>query len=174
MSREPITRRHFLQAAAAMSAGAVLADLPGFGDMAAHARPLGPTDGVLVVVDLSGGNDARNTLVPVGDPRYHELRGPLALSADRVLPLDGASGLHPSLRFLKRRWDAGQLAIVEGVGDPDPDLSHFVSMARWMSGSRTDATTGWLGRYLDALGGDAFDAVHIGTEIPLTVVGSRR
>ncbi|MGI9644340.1 MAG: DUF1501 domain-containing protein, partial [Ilumatobacteraceae bacterium] len=92
------------------------------------------------------------------------------------LPLDANSGLHPALTELKRFWDLGSLAIVEGVGYPNPDLSHFNSMAKWMSGIPNGVpTTGWLGRWLDGyLAGskDLFAATEIGYSVPLHLVGN--
>ena len=86
------------------------------------------------------------------------------------------SGLHPALTNFKQYWDAGEMAIVEGIGYPDPDLSHFNSMAKWMSGIPSGVpTTGWLGRWLDGyLAGskDLFAATEIGYSVPLHLVGN--
>ena len=106
----------------------------------------------LVIVQLAGGNDGLNTLVPYEDGHYHGARPRLALKPDGVLRLDERVGLHPKLAGLGALWDAGALAIVEGVGYPNPDLSHFKSMAIWRAASPEGTTTqGWAGRYLDSL-----------------------
>ena len=101
------------------------------------ATPIGAHDGIVVNIVLYGGNDGLNTVVPYTNGKYYDIRGPangnLAIPAAQVLPLDGTYGLHPSLAYMKRVWDAGQLAIVHGVGYPNPDLSHFTSMAIWMA-----------------------------------------
>jgi uncharacterized protein (DUF1501 family) len=167
-----LTRRRFLQAAAA-SAGSMALVPSWLADLAGAATPIGPRDGILVAVQLGGGNDGLNTVVPAGDPAYAALRGPVALKATDVLPLGANLGLHPKLTWLKSRFDAGQVAVVQGVGDQAPDLSHFTATARWMSGDGTAGTTGWLGRYVDGLPatGDPFHAVTIGTSVPLLVTG---
>ncbi len=167
-------RRQFLQLAATTVAGAVAtAALPGWTRTAASAAVPTPGDGILVVVNLHGGNDAWNTVVPYATAAYHDRRGPLAIATGDVLRLDDEVGLHPALGFLHQRWLGGQLAIVQGVGDPDPDLSHFTSMARWMSATDgASPRTGWLGRYLDGVAGDSpFVGVTIGPTVPLTLVG---
>jgi uncharacterized protein (DUF1501 family) len=121
------------------------------------------TDRTLVVIEMGGGNDALNTVVPHFDGRYQDLRRELAIAAP--LDLDGEIGLHPDLPFVAERYAMGDVAIVEGLGYPDPDLSHFASMATWWSGQAGGVgATGWLGRYLDSTVGaeDPLAAVTIG------------
>ena len=121
------------------------------------------TERTLIVIELGGGNDGLNTVVPHSDRRYHDLRGDLAIATP--LDLDGEVGLHPELTFVAERFAGGDVAIVEGIGYPDPDLSHFASMATWWSGGQGGVSgTGWLGRYLDGIVGDAdpLAAVTIG------------
>jgi uncharacterized protein (DUF1501 family) len=107
-----------------------------------------PTDRVLVVIELGGGNDGLSTVVPHASDRYHDLRRSTRIQ--NPIDLDGDIGLHPNLTMLSDMYRAGEVAIVEGVGVPDPDLSHFTSMDRWWTGT-TDSVSqaGWLGRYLD-------------------------
>src|SRR3954452_11943515 len=170
-----MTRRRFLQAA--LATGAAAAAAPWLEKAAFAASPLGAGDGIVVVIQMGGGNDGLNTGVPTGDAAYYTKRGTLAISAASALPLVPGCGLHPNLVSLKNRYDAGQVAVVRGVGVPHPDLSHFTSMATWMAGR--DATvagsspTGWLGRWLDGLDGDDLRGVAIGGSCPLTLVGSR-
>ncbi len=150
--------------------------IPGHDPSAWAAGPLGPNDGVLVVLGLFGGNDGLNTVVPFNDGHYYDQHGALAIPGGSTLPLDANSGLHPALTELKRFWDTGNLAIVEGVGYPNPDLSHFNSMAKWMSGMPSGIpTTGWLGRWLDGyLAGskDLYAACEVGYAVPLHLVGN--
>ncbi len=105
----------------------------------------------LVVVQLNGGNDLLNTLPP-SDGRYHDLRPTLALPESDVLALSGVAdvGLHPSLAPMTRFWDAGELAVIRGIGFEVPNRSHFVSMDRWWRADEL-AQPGWLGRVLDSL-----------------------
>ena len=106
------------------------------------------TNRVLVVVELGGGNDGLSMVVPHGNDRYHDLRTTTRI--ENPIDLDGEIGFHPNLAALADMYLAGEVAIVEGVGIPNPDLSHFTSMDRWWTGA-ADSTrrAGWLGRYLD-------------------------
>ena len=107
-----------------------------------------PSNRVLVVVEMGGGNDGLNMVVPHGTDSYFDLRGSIAVTDP--IELDSEIGLHPKLEFLANEYEAGRVALVEGVGVPDPDLSHFVSMASWWNGKPDSSDgTGWLGRYLD-------------------------
>src|SRR5947207_121588 len=105
------------------------------------------SDRTLIVVQMAGGNDGLNTVIPFSDPLYHQMRPTLAMPDSSVLPLDTRLGLHPGLQPLKQLWDAGHLAIVEGVGYPNPSLSHFQAMDIWqtldLSGNGSE---GWLGK----------------------------
>ena len=185
-----IDRRRFLKlvgmgvgAGAALGAnGGLLNSVAGdalgrlFGDPSAWALgPVGPNDGILVVIGMYGGNDGLNTVVPFNDPNYYPQHGALAIPGNQTLRLDGSAGLHPHLPLFKEFWDRGQLAIVEGVGYPNPDLSHFNSMKFWMSARPGQASSsGWIGRWLDGyLGGakDLYAAAEIGGTVPLQLVG---
>ena len=104
----------------------------------------------LVVVQLGGGNDTLNTVVPYGDPDYYKVRPTLAIPQAQVLPLSDKVGFNPNFAPLKALYDGGHLAVVQGVGYPNPNRSHFRSTDIWTS-ARPDIVepTGWLGRYLD-------------------------
>lgn len=173
--RLSLNRRHFLQAAGAVGAATML---PAWlADEAAAATPIGPADGVLVVVTMAGGNDGLNTVVPINDGAYYAKRPNLNIDAASTLPLDSGRGLHPTLTTMHGQWQQGNVAILEGVGHPNPDLSHFTTMGRVMYGHVNDGlpSTGWLGRYMDGLGGsNPFDAVTVGHNVPLTVIGANR
>ncbi|CAN5491974.1 hypothetical protein BH10ACT2_BH10ACT2_13220 [soil metagenome] len=178
------TRRGFLQAVGlgAMS-GAVFSGLApdGLGfDMpdAWAATPIGPSDGVLVNIVFFGGNDGLNTVVPYTNGTYYDRRGSIAIQPGQVLPLDGTFGLHPNLPYLKALWDIGWLGIVHGVGYPDPDLSHFTSMATWMNGrfGSGPPTSGWAGRWLDGQSAASAEmaVATIGWSVPLHLQGTSR
>ena len=106
---------------------------------------------ILVLVQLAGGNDGLNTLVPFEDDHYHRARPRLAFGADDVLRAGSETGLHPELRFFHRQISEGGATIVQNVGYPNPSRSHFVSMEIWERGG--DSTRlprgGWIGRYFD-------------------------
>lgn len=112
-------------------------------------------DTVLVVCQLNGGNDGLNTVIPYAQKRYYELRPGLGIPADKVLKLDEQMGLHPSLTGLHELYKSGKVAIIQNVGYPQPNRSHFRSMEIWQSASPDNKMKhGWLGRYLD----EEFDA----------------
>jgi uncharacterized protein (DUF1501 family) len=106
---------------------------------------------ILVVLQLSGGNDGLNTLIPFADPGYAQLRPSLGVSAADVLHLNDGVGLHPGLSTFKGLFDQGKLAVIQGVGYPNPNRSHFRSMDIWHTANpATFERSGWLGRYVDA------------------------
>lgn len=115
----------------------------------------------LVVLEMNGGNDGLNTVIPYGDGKYYDLRKRIAIRESKVLPLNTQWGLHPSLVKLKKRFDNKQVAIVQGIGYPDaPDLSHFAMGDVWRSGhpggfNQTEQT-GWQGRILEAIGNNNY------------------
>ncbi len=117
---------------------------------------------VLVVVQLDGGNDALNTIVPYNDPNYARLRPTLAVRQNDLIRLSDTLGMHPALRPLGGLLEAGQLAVVPGVGYPNPSRSHFTGMAVWHT-ARLDPADhtgyGWLGRALDPAGASSY-AIH--------------
>ena len=103
---------------------------------------------LLVLVELKGGNDGLNTIVPFADLRYAQLRPRIGLRRDELLPLDERSGAHPALAPLRPLWEGRELAIVQSVGYPQANLSHFRSIEIWDTASRSDQylDEGWLGR----------------------------
>ncbi len=120
-----MNRREFLRAAAAVSipvTGSVLAWLPQHSWAAANYQKL------LILVELKGGNDGLNTVIPYADPQYAALRPRIAMARDQVLPLDERSALHPAMTPLMPLWNAGEVAVVQGVGYPSANLSHFRSI----------------------------------------------
>ncbi len=111
-----------------------------------------PGNKVLVVLQFSGGNDGLNTVIPVRNDIYYRSRPKLGIEKDKALSLTDEAGINPALQSFKGFFDEGNLGIINGVGYPNPDRSHFRSMDIWQSASDSDKYiyTGWLGRYLDA------------------------
>lgn len=158
----PWTRREFISNGLILASAALT--LPSFLQRSALAMPapaLGslagvPEDHVLVVLQLSGGNDGLNTLVPFGSDAYHKARPGIGIKAAEALKLDSTAaaadgiGLHPSMGGMKSLYDGGMLAIVQGVGYPNPDRSHFKSMDIWHTADTSATGDGWIGRYLDS------------------------
>lgn len=173
-----VTRRRFLAwsgvtAAGALAVGATQVD---WSDLLAEAErnPLPADAGVLVVVTLYGGNDGLNTVIPAGDTAYQDARHELAYRPDEVLDLGEGLGLNPGMAGLKSLWDNKKLAVVRGVGYPEPDHSHFRSMAIWQTASPQAPTrTGWLGRWLDTTGDDPMRALSVEPVLPPLLAGDR-
>lgn len=143
-----IKRREFLQLGSLATASLML---PKF--LKAFERPLVPPGNkVLVVLQLSGGNDGLNTVIPVRNDLYYKARPRLGIAAKDALSLNDEVGLHPGLSTFKDLYGDGSLGILNSVGYPNPDRSHFRSMDIWHSASDSNeyVSTGWIGRYLDA------------------------
>src|ERR1700675_5087004 len=125
---------------------------------------------ILVVLQLAGGNDGLNTLIPFGDDLYFKERPKLAVPKEQVLSLDGLVGLNPSLVPLKNLYDSGNLAIIQGVGYPNPNRSHFRSTEIWQTASdaQQNLTKGWIGRYFDncCAGAEPTVGVVLGEQLP--------
>lgn len=148
------TRREFLSTGL-KGAGLLAAStfVPSFVTRTAAAVGAGKDSRILVVVQLSGGNDGLNTIVPFTDDLYARARPTIRLAADQTLKLNDHLGLHPALTAFKSEYEAGRLAIVQNVGYPNPNRSHFRSMEIWHTGADDTAprqVEGWIGRYFDA------------------------
>jgi uncharacterized protein (DUF1501 family) len=161
-----MNRRVFLASSLGVAAGVAL-EFGGasVGWAAAPAR----YRNLLVLVELKGGNDGLNTLVPFADPAYYALRPKLAIARDAVVQLSDRAGLHPALAPLKPLWDARELAVLQGVGYPRPNLSHFRSIEIWDTASASDEylQDGWLARtFAQASAPKSFaaDGVVIGSQ----------
>lgn len=136
------------------------------------------TGKILVVLQLSGGNDGLNAIVPHGDDIYYQQRPTLAIKPEEVIRLNQKQGLHPALAPLQYLYDRGELSIVNGVGYPNPDRSHFRSMDIWQTGSPATEnwSSGWIGRYLDhhCAGKPAHHALEVDDGLSLALKGEVR
>ncbi|RPD40025.1 DUF1501 domain-containing protein [Chitinophaga barathri] len=144
-----INRRRFLQVGSLASASVML---PKFLKAMEQGQLVPPGNKVLVVVQLSGGNDGLNTIIPYRNDIYYKMRPQLGIKREAALSLNDELGIHPALKSFKSLYDDGSLGVLNSVGYPNPDRSHFRSMDIWQSASdsRDYWGTGWLGRYLDA------------------------
>ena len=127
-------------------------------------------DKALVVIQLSGGNDCLNTVVPYTNGLYYDFRPTVNIAAEDVLPIDDAFGFNPSMGPIKRLWDEGKVAIINGIGYPRPDRSHFRSMDIWHTAEPEKiGKEGWLGRAirtLDPKGDNVLTGINFGRGLP--------
>jgi uncharacterized protein (DUF1501 family) len=170
------TRRQFLtrtlQGSSLVALGTVV---PLFVARTAQAAAPG-NDTILVVLEMTGGNDGLNTVIPYADDLYHKARRTLRQTKDTVIRLDDHVGLHPGMQSLRPLWEKAQLAVVQGVGYPNPERSHFEAMDIWQSAdTKRLVKTGWLGRAAvasdDRSGG--VPILHVGANrLPLALYGT--
>jgi uncharacterized protein (DUF1501 family) len=142
-------RKEFLQIGSLASASLMM---PKFLKAFEKKNVVPPGNKVMVVLQFSGGNDGLNTVIPIRNDIYYKSRPRLGIQKQQALQLTDEVGLNPALPFFKDLFDEGNLGIMNNVGYPNPDHSHFRSMDIWQSASDSNqyVTTGWLGRYLDA------------------------
>ena len=173
------TRREFLRttvlgSALSWTVPAFLADtfMALHGEAADSATQIvtGKDATILVVLQMAGGNDGLNTVVPYSNDFYHKARPRIGLSADKVIKLNGDIGFHGAMAGFKNLYDSGNLAVVQGVGYPNPNRSHFRSTEIWQTASDSDRVEkyGWLGRYFDnaCSGADPTVGVVLGRQLP--------
>lgn len=174
---DAMTRRAFLLKSGVAAGSAIVAGATGltiWDILATAGTPRANGEKTLVVVTLYGGNDGLATVIPYADPAYHSARSDLAYSADQVLKLDDTTALNPGLKGLSTLYGRKQLAIVRGVGYPKPDHSHFRSMDIWQTADPVRPTnSGWLGRWLDGVGGDPRLAVSFEPVLPPLLAGEK-
>lgn len=171
-----VTRRRFLLASgtAAVAAVTTRVTFEQLQQKAIAGTPLLADTPILVIVTLYGGNDGLSAVIPYADPAYAKARPDLAYTAAEVHPLGDGLGLNPAMTGMAKLWSNHQLAIVRGVGYPQPDHSHFRSMDIWQTASpAAPINTGWIGRWLDATGDDPTRAVNIGAVLPPLSVGAK-
>lgn len=177
MKDKHISRREFLRRSALATAGTML--IPSFLKAFDGIGAAPPGQRRLVVLQLGGGNDGLNTIVPFGDDLYYQARPRIAIPASNVIRLTDLQGLHPALAPLRSLYDDGDLAILNAVGYPNPNRSHFRSMDIWQTASDADQylQTGWIGRYLDAHCADAArptGAIELSDQLSLALKGAEQ
>jgi uncharacterized protein (DUF1501 family) len=173
-TRREFLRRTVLGSSLAWTVPAFLANT--FSALQAEAAdsaiqtPTGKDASILVVLQMAGGNDGINTVVPYANDFYHKARPVIGLKAENVLKLNDQVGLHGAMTGFKSLYDAGQLSVIQGVGYPNPNRSHFRSTEIWQTASDSDRVEkhGWIGRYFDAAcaGADPTVGVVIGNQLP--------
>ncbi len=172
-------RRDFISRSALATAGTMLIPnfLKAFEQQQLNVKGLGGKK--LVIVQLSGGNDGLNTVIPFRNDIYYKLRPKLAIESPQVLRLTDEQGLNPAMTGLQQLYDEGLLTILNSVGYPNPDRSHFRSMDIWQTASGSDEFlgTGWIGRYLDAACGGTctqpYNAIEVDDTLSLALKGER-
>jgi uncharacterized protein (DUF1501 family) len=165
----------------ALSGITVVANVDHVFAQALAAAPLpglpGAADRTLLLVNLQGGNDGLNCIVPHGDSQYYRLRPTIGIAGSDVLAVDSHIGFNPNLKSFKDMYDKGMVAIVQGVGYPDPDHSHFRSTEIWQTAAPDKYLhTGWLGRYLDEAElpeSNLFNGVAVAPVLPEVMIGQR-
>src|SRR4051794_670989 len=171
-----LTRRSFL--AHSLRASTLLACAPAVPQfLAATARAAErEKDGtILVVLEMGGGNDGLNTVIPYADDLYHKARPTLRRTKREILKVNDHVGLHNALNGIRPLLDGGELAVVQGVGYPNPDRSHFESMDIWQSADPTRSIqSGWLGRAVPSLHDKkgSIPALQLGGALPLALQGA--
>ena len=176
MSPCDFNRRQFLKYTGAAGAATMAATLS-LDDVAhaANVTPLPVGTPILVIVTLYGGNDGLNTVVPYLGPAYLTNRPDMSLDASQVIPLTNGLALNGTMTGFESLWAANKLAIVLGTSYPNPNLSHFSSMAIWQTGSPVEEiSSGWIGRYLDSLPRDPFRAIGIDSTLTPLLAGDHR
>jgi uncharacterized protein (DUF1501 family) len=145
-------RKQFIQTGALVTASMWVPRFLKAIDAPSPFAPVPVGNKVVVVLQLNGGNDGLNTIIPITNDVYYKLRPKLGISKQKSLQLNSEAGVNPALRIVKEEFDKGNVAILNNVGYPNPDRSHFRSMDIWQSASNSNEYihTGWIGRYLDA------------------------
>jgi uncharacterized protein (DUF1501 family) len=169
-----LSRRDFLKRSSLIATSAAV---PGFIERTARAAEPGK-DAILIVLEMTGGNDGLNTVIPHRDDEYHKLRPTIGFQSSQVVRVNDDLGLHPAFQQMGQLLQQNKLAIVQGVGYPNPDRSHFESMDRWQAGEVTAKVsgTGWLAKSVPDLAkgkGGGVPVMHVGGEkLPLACRGT--
>jgi len=169
ISRRSLLTKGATLVAAGMAAPSFIAETARLLDSGVQFTPTAHAAGrkILVIIQLAGGNDGLNTVIPINNSAYTAARPSIAIPSSQVLSLNGSVGLHPSLTRMKARYDLGQVGVVQGVSYPNPNRSHFRGTDIWESAipARLEAK-GWVGRYLETCGcqrPDHLEAMTVGS-----------
>lgn len=169
-----LSRREFLKRSSLIAASPII---PGFIERTARAAEPGK-DTILVVLEMTGGNDGLNTVIPHRDDNYHRLRPTLGFQGSQLVRVNDDLGLHPALQQTGQLLQQSKLAIIQGVGYPNPDRSHFESMDRWQCAEATAKVSGvgWLAKSVPDLAkgkGGGVPVMHIGSDkLPMACRGT--
>jgi len=147
------TRRRFIEQSALLS---LTPWIPNFIPQSLGATAPSADDRMLVVIQMDGGNDGLNTVIPFGDAKYAEVRNELRIPDREIHKLSDEIGLHPSMKGMSDLFQEGRVSFIQGVGFPNPNRSHFESMAIWQHARLETAqhdSIGWLGRTAEGLRG---------------------
>ncbi len=169
-----MNRRNFLKSSGLASTSLLI---PSFlSDFSVNKSFKSRSGKILVVVQLSGGNDGLNTIVPYRNDIYYKSRPTLGIKSSEVLKVSDELGFNPALQSLQGLYDQGYLSIVNSVGYPNPDRSHFRSMDIWHTASDSNQylSTGWLGRYLDSNCPTPYYALEVDDSLSLALKGATR
>ena len=174
------SRREFIQKSALATVGTMLIPnfLKGFEQQALVIQQAQSQGKILIIVQLSGGNDGLNTIIPFRNDIYYRERPNISYKAEKVLKLNDEIGLNPAMQALRGLYDDGKMQIINNVGYPNPDRSHFRSMDIWQTASGSDEylKSGWLGRYLDAQCSGKCEphaAIEVDDSLSLALKGSK-
>ena len=180
-----ITRRNFIKLSAVASASTLMPNfLKAFeshpnSEKSKEIKRLNEINKILVIVQLSGGNDGLNTVIPYSDDKYYNYRPKLGIQSNKVIKLNDNLGLHPNMQKFKEQYGNGYLAIMNNVGYPNPDRSHFRSMDIWQSASNSNEylNTGWIGRYLDSecpVCKNSYNAIEVDDTLSIALKGKTK
>jgi uncharacterized protein (DUF1501 family) len=169
-------RREFIQKSAFTTVGSLL--IPSFLKAFEQNAITENNDKILVIIQLSGGNDGLNTVVPYTNDIYYKSRPTIAIEKSQILSITDELGFNPAMQKMRKLYDDGMLSIINSVGYPNPDRSHFRSMDIWHTASSSDEylSTGWLGRYLDnqcAGGCHSYHAIEVDDTLSLVLKGEK-
>lgn len=170
-----ISRRNFLTKSALATTGSLF--IPNFlKAFDGKSTSLKQSNKKLIVIQFSGGNDGLNAIVPYQNDVYYKNRPTIAIPKSKVIKLNDNLGFNPSLQPLQKWFDRGDMSIINNIGYPNPDRSHFRSMDIWHTASATDQflSSGWLGRFLDTNSQNAHHAIELDDTLSLALKGKTK